>query len=189
MNQFAIQGRQIDQALQKNKNLGFSDVRKMQGSTRVIFQRKTLTAGRTFIEFFTDLGNTPINNRSIDDNKLSAGETIVIKEILLQNFTETLDPQTFGNALINVFIGSQVVYKDIPLSELYPGTGYNNIKSNFDSTFNDFTNLSARLITNIIIPPQVEFKVTIDFPFVNSNNQDFGLHLKGYGKLINLNQF
>jgi hypothetical protein len=88
-----------------------------------------------------------------------------------------------GNATFSLRIGNQRVLKNIPLSELFNNSGYNNLKSTGDGL-----NYSMRLIPNIIIPPQVEFAIELDQPEI-FDTEDYAFAIKGYGKLLNINRF
>jgi hypothetical protein len=125
---------------------------------------------------------------------------MVIKEIGLANLDNGADPTTpvdmntsvIGLGLINITIGNNRVIKDLPIFSMQTLSAINNINLSSTNTRND-NNLrfvGLRLFTNIVIPPQVQFFVTVRLPAPGGTAAATGLdafrvYLKGYGKLFN----
>jgi len=201
---FASQQEQVNKFLQANRVLG-SQMDQMQGTTRVIFDTVDFT-NRTTYDFFSEVSGkatTLVNNlpaTNITENRFDPGEGMVIKEIGLANLDNQADPATpvdmstslIGLGLINITIGNNRVIKDLPIFSMQTLSAVNNINLSSTNTRND-NNLrfvGLRLFTNIVIPPQVQFFVTVRLPApggtVAATGLDaFRVYLKGYGKLFN----
>ena len=201
---FASQQEQVNKFLQANKALG-SQMDQMQGTTRTIFDTVDFTA-RTSYDYFSEVSGkatTLVNNlpaTNISENRFEPGEGMVIKEIGLANFDNSDAPATpvdlntsvIGLGLINITIGNNRVIKDLPIFSMQTLSAINNINLSSTNTRND-NNLrfvGLRLFTNIVIPPQVQFFVTVKLPApggtaVNTGLDALRVYLKGYGKLFN----
>jgi hypothetical protein len=84
---------------------------------------------------------------------------------------------------LNITVGNQVVLKDFD-----PSFNSSNRGLSFDrlhSGFNDSASLEVRLLTDIVIPPQVNFKATLQFSnALLAANDDITIVLKGYGRIF-----
>ena len=201
---FASQQEQVNKFLQANRALG-SQMDQMQGTTRTIFDTVDFTT-RTSYDYFSEVSGkatTLVNNlpaTNISENRFEPGEGMVIKEIGLANFDNQDSPVTpvdlntsvIGLGLINITIGNNRVIKDLPIFSMQTLSAINNINLSSTNTRND-NNLrfvGLRLFTNIVIPPQVQFFVTVRLPAPGGTAAATGLdalrvYLKGYGKLFN----
>lgn len=201
---FASQQEQVNKFLQANRALG-SQMDQMQGTTRTIFDTVDFT-GRTTYDFFSEVSGkatTLVNGlpaTNISENRFEPGEGMVIKEIGLANFDNQDSPATpvdlntsvIGLGLINITIGNNRVIKDLPIFSMQTLSAINNINLSSTNTRND-NNLrfvGLRLFTNIVIPPQVQFFVTVRLPAPGGTAAATGIdalrvYLKGYGKLFN----
>lgn len=204
---FAAQQEQVNKFLQANRALG-AQMDSMQGTTRVIFDTlpNSGTNVGTSLDYFSQvsgkasllIGGQPATN--ITDNRFEPGEGMVVKEIGFYNLyvneapgtPSFLDSSIFGLSLLNFFIGNNRVLKDLPLLVGQTTTAINNINTVTTTSAN--TNgrryLSVRLMTNIVIPPQVQFYANLRLPFGGSNIDSGGvgplrMYVKGYGKLFN----
>jgi hypothetical protein len=203
----AAQQEQVNKFLQANRVLG-AQMDQMQGTTRVIFDTlpNTGTNVGTSLDYFSQvsgkssllIGGQPATN--LTDNRFEPGEGMVVKEIGFYNMyvseapgtPSILDSTIFGLSLLNFYIGNNRVLKDLPLLVGQTTTATNNINTVTTTTSN--TNgrrfLSVRLMTNIVIPPQVQFYANLRLPFGGSNVDGAGvgplrMYVKGYGKLFN----
>jgi len=85
---------------------------------------------------------------------------------------------------LNITVGNQVVLKDFD-----PSFNGSNRGFSFDrlhSGYNNADNLEVRLLTDIVIPPQVNFKATLQIAS-GANvvlNDDITIVLKGYGRIF-----
>jgi hypothetical protein len=201
---FSTQQEQVNKFLQANRVLG-AQMDQMQGTTRAIFDTVNFT-GRTSYDFFSEVSGkstTTINNlpaTNITDNRFEPGEGMVIKEIGLANFDTqdspatpvSMDSSLIGLGLINVYVGNNRVVKDLPIFSMQTLSQINNLNVNSTNTRND-NNLrfvGLRLFTNIVIPPQIQFYVSVRLPAPGGTAAATGLnalrvYLKGYGKLFN----
>jgi hypothetical protein len=157
-----------------------------QQTTRVIYDSVNAVAGQGFYEFFTNFAGKTEFQTNLTTNKLDSAESMVIKSIqIIGNFNGTPDPANLGNHLnLNITVGNQVVVKDFD-----PSFNAENRGLAFDrlhSGLNSSTNLELRLLTEIVIPPQVNFKATLQISD-GANivlNDDITIVLKGYGRIF-----
>jgi hypothetical protein len=190
---FAAQQDQVNKFLTANRALG-ANMDQMQGTTRIVYDTQDMT-GVTSYSFFSNLGakqtniaNAPATN--LTDNRFDPGEGMVVKELFVYNLeTTSANICPIGNryislATVDILIGNNRVVKSLPL---FAGSGFT-IINNLNPTNN--ANYSAiRLLTNIVIPPQIQFFVNITLPTAPSaaatKDAIFRVALKGYGKLFN----
>jgi len=188
---FAAQQDQVNKFLTANKALG-ANMDQMQGTTRIVYDTQDMT-GVTSYSFFsnlgakqTNIGNSPATN--LTDNRFDPGEGMVVKELYVYNFEPTnicpIANRYISLATVDILIGNNRVVKSLPL---FAGSGFT-IINNLNPTNN--ANYSAiRLLTNIVIPPQIQFFVNITLPAAPSaaatKDAIFRVALKGYGKLFN----
>jgi len=157
-----------------------------QQTTRVIYDSVNAVAGQGFFEFFTNFAGKTEFQTNLTTNKLDSAESMVIKSIqIIGNFNGTPTPASLANHLnLNITVGNQVVVKDFD-----PSFNASNRGLSFDrlhSGFNSTSNLELRLLTDIVIPPQVNFKATLQISdAVNiALNDDITIILKGYGRIF-----
>jgi len=152
-----------------------------QQTTRVIYDSINATAGQQFYEFFTNFAGKNEFQTNLTTNKLDSAESMVIKSIQIVcsgSATNLADHLNF-----NITVGNQVVLKDFDPSFNAGSRGLS-----FDrlhSGFNDTQSLEVRLLTEIVIPPQVNFKATLQTANALAvANDDFTIILKGYGRIF-----
>jgi hypothetical protein len=190
---FAAQQDQVNKFLTANRALG-ANMDQMQGTTRIVYDTQDMT-GVTSYSFFSNLGakqtniaNAPATN--LTDNRFDPGEGMVVKELFVYNLETTaanicpIANRYISLATVDILIGNNRVVKSLPL---FAGSGFT-IINNLNPTNN--ANYSAiRLLTNIVIPPQIQFFVNITLPAAPSaaatKDAIFRVALKGYGKLFN----
>lgn len=201
---FAAQQEQVNKFLAANRALG-AQMDSMQGTTRAIYDTFNFNTFTSY-DFFTEVSSkqsaasniagSPATN--ITDNRFEPGEGMVIKEIGFCNLEGTpanilnISGNAYASlALINVYVGNSRVIKDLPLSALGRLSHINNI-NNFGTTIADSGSnryAVARLFTNIVIPPQIQFYVNVRFPLAPASGSGTSCllrcYLKGYGKLFN----
>jgi hypothetical protein len=154
-----------------------------QQTTRVIYDSVNVAAGQTFFEFFTNFAGKNEFQTNLNTNKLDAAEAMVIKSIQILMGTASVTANLADHLNLNITVGNQVILKDFD-----PSFNATNRGLSFDrlhSGFNSDTNLEVRLLTEIVIPPQVNFKATL----TTSNNtllvnDDVTIVLKGYGRIF-----
>jgi len=154
-----------------------------QQTTRVIYDSVNAAAGQGFYEFFTNFAGKNEFQTNLTTNKLDSAESMVIKSIqIIANFAGTGSLANHMN--LNIIVGNQVIIKDFD-----PSFNANNRGLAFDrlhSGFNNEKNVELRLLTDIVIPPQVNFKATLQLgdPTAVLANDDVTIILKGYGRIF-----
>lgn len=157
-----------------------------QQTTRVIYDSVNAVAGQGFFEFFTNFAGKTEFQTNLTTNKLDSAESMVIKSIqIIANFAGTPTPASLANHLnLNITVGNQLVIKDFDPSfnATSRGLSFDRLHSGFTSS----TNLELRLLTDIVIPPQVNFKATLQLSdAVNvALNDDITIVFKGYGRIF-----
>lgn len=157
-----------------------------QQTTRIVYDSVNAVAGQGFYEFFTNFAGKNEFQTNLTTNKLDSAESMVIKSIqIIGNFNGDPTPASLANHLnLNVTVGNQVVVKDFDPSfnASSRGLAFDRLHSGFNST----TNLELRLLTDIVIPPQVNFKATLQISdAVNiAADDDITIIFKGYGRIF-----
>ena len=157
-----------------------------QQTTRVIYDSINAAAGQGYYEFFTNFAGKNEFQTNLTTNKLDSAESMVIKSIqLIGNFAGTPTPASLANHLnLNIQVGNQTVIKDFD-----PSFNATNRGLSFDrlhSGLNNANNLELRLLTDIVIPPQVNFKATLQLSDAVkiASGDDITIILKGYGRIF-----
>ena len=157
-----------------------------QQTTRVIYDSVNAGAGQGFFEFFTNFAGKNEFQTNLQTNKLDSAESMVIKSIqIIGNFAGTPTPASLANHLnLNVTVGNQLVIKDFDPSfnASTRGLAFDRLHSGANLA----NNLELRLLTDIVIPPQVNFKATLQLSDgVNvADDDDITIIFKGYGRIF-----
>ena len=151
-----------------------------QQTTRYIYDSVVAAAGQTTYNFFqTFAGKTDLQT-NLTTNKLDSSESMVIKSIYVTtNSTATVQ----GHSNLNITVGNQVVLKDFNLA--FNGSNRGVSFDRLHSGFNNGNIIEVRLLTDIVIPPQVNFKATLELAeggTLVGESMTFGL--KGYGTIF-----
>jgi hypothetical protein len=152
-----------------------------QQTTRVIYDSVNATAGQQFFEFFTNFAGKNEFQTNLTTNKLDSAESMVIKSI--QIIMNSAVSNLADHLNLNITVGNQVVVKDFDPSfnASSRGVAFDRLHSGFNST----TNLELRLLTDIVIPPQVNFKATLQVSnALLALNDDITIVFKGYGRIF-----
>jgi hypothetical protein len=152
-----------------------------QQTTRVIYDSVNATAGQQFYEFFTNFAGKNEFQTNLTTNKLDSAESMVIKsiQIIMNSATSTLA----DHLNLNITVGNQLVIKDFNPS--FNATSRGLAFDRLHSGFNSATNLELRLLTDIVIPPQVNFKATLQLSnALIALNDDITIVFKGYGRIF-----
>jgi len=184
---FAAQQQQVNKFLEANRRIG-AVMDGQQGTTRVIYDTTGSSVGLLQYDFFDQVTakNYPATN--LDQNRFQPGEGMVIKEI---GFTSILGESKFNGqlafAVLDFFVGNNRVIKSLPLTAFSTIAAINPINQ---AVGNGVISLGTfiRLRTNIVIPPQIQFKATLRLPLAigtTSNPVNIKMSVKGYGKLFN----
>ena len=152
-----------------------------QQTTRVIYDSVNAAAGQQFFTFFTNFAGKTEFQSNLTTNKLDSAESMVIKsvQIIMNSATSNLS----DHLNLNITVGNQVVLKDFDPS--FNATSRGLAFDRLHSGFNSATNLEIRLLTDIVIPPQVNFKaeLTLGNALV-AVNDDVTIVFKGYGRIF-----
>jgi hypothetical protein len=160
-----------------------------QQTTRYIFDTVTASAaGATQYNFFqTFAGKTDLQT-NLTTNKLDSSESMVIKSIFLAVNSGTEGTLTAtGHMNLNVIVGNQVVLKDFDPSfnSSNRGLAFDRLHSSAPSAAFRDKIVEIRLLTDIVIPPQVNFKATLELAETTSvEDTSITLGLKGYGTIF-----
>jgi hypothetical protein len=151
-----------------------------QQTTRVIYDSVNAVVGQQFFQFFTNFAGKTEFQSNLTTNKLDSAESMVIKsiQIIMDGASNLAD-----HLNLNITVGNQVVLKDFDPSfnASSRGLSFDRLHSGFNST----QNLEVRLLTEIVIPPQVNFKAELQISnaLIAAGN-DITIILKGYGRIF-----
>ena len=152
-----------------------------QQTTRVIYDSINATAGQQFYEFFTNFAGKTEFQTNLTTNKLDSAESMVIKsiQIIMNSATSNLN----DHLNLNIQVGNQTVIKDFDPSFNASSRGL--AFDRLHSGANLSNNLELRLLTDIVIPPQVNFKATLQLSnALVALNDDITIIFKGYGRIF-----
>jgi len=152
-----------------------------QQTTRVIYDSVNAAAGQQFYEFFTNFAGKTEFQTNLTTNKLDSAESMVIKSIQIIMNSAVSNLQDHLN--LNIQVGNQTVIKDFDPSfnSANRGLAFDRLHSGFNSG----NNLELRLLTDIVIPPQVNFKATLQLGnALVAANDDITIIFKGYGRIF-----
>jgi hypothetical protein len=170
-----------------------------QQTTRILFntiEAPGTTSGLIFFKTFQGLTQGQTN---LTQNRLDSMESAVIKTIWLAQYNTAGALNTFGGLAqqtLSIIVGNQQVVKNLPIqfNQGINGQAFDRLHENAGARINDTTGATEiyqnnmpceiRLLTDIVIPPQVAFEVRID-----SNGGAYGTGavvcaLSGYGKIF-----
>jgi len=186
---------QINKLAYVDNKLGASS--QGQQTTRILFNTITApgtTSGLIFFKTFQGLTNGQTN---LVQNKLDASESMIIKTIMLMQYNTDGTLVTFGGQeqqTLSIIVGNQQVVKNLPIQFNQGGVGqsFDRLHSNAAVSIGGAPSdqrqtvfpCEIRLLTDIVIPPQVSFEVRVD-----SNAGVYGTGavvcaLSGYGKIF-----
>ena len=151
-----------------------------QQTTRVIYDSVNAVAGQQFFQFFTNFAGKTEFQTNLTTNKLDSAESMVIKSIqIIGSGTSNLS----DHLNLNITVGNQIVLKDFD-----PSFNCNSRGLSFDRLHTGFTstqNLEVRLLTEIVIPPQVNFKAELQISnALITAADDVTIIFKGYGRIF-----
>ena len=152
-----------------------------QQTTRTLFDTNTATLGQTYFEFFKNFAGKTALETNLTTNRLDSAESMVIKSIFLN--TENTGAVYADHALLNIFVGNQNVIKDMDISyNSEPlGLSFDRLHSGVASD----RRVEIRLLTDIVIPPQVNFYATLQLSNTAlTAGQKLLCEFRGYGKLF-----
>lgn len=169
-----------------------------QQTTRILFntiENPGVTSSLVFFKNFQGLTNGQTN---LVQNRLDSAESMIVKTIMFMQYGSDgiLFPfAQYEQTTVSVLIGNQTVVKNLPLqfNAGRSGQTYDRLHENggvelhegFFSRFNQKVQpTEIRLLTDIVIPPQVAFEVRVDGSNVNFQDGAIVCVLSGYGKIF-----
>jgi len=169
-----------------------------QQTTRILFNTIESPGTTSSLTFFKTFQGLTQGQTNLTQNKLDSMESMVIKTISLYNYGVNGSLLNFGGLVqqtLSIIVGNQTVVKNLPIQfnqgsngqafdRLHENGGAENQTINASALFQNTMPCEIRLLTDIVIPPQVAFEVRID------SNQ--GVYftgavtcaLSGYGKIF-----
>jgi len=170
-----------------------------QQTTRILFNTIEAPGTTSSLSFFKSFQGLTNGQTNLTQNKLDSMESMVIKTVMLTQYSTDGVLQTFGGLVqqtMSIIVGNQTVVKNLPIhfNQGVNGQGYDRLHENAGCGTDFAVSTSAliqivqpleiRLVTDIVIPPQVAFEVRIE-----SNAAVYGTGavvcaLSGYGKIF-----
>ena len=155
-----------------------------QQTTRYIYDTVLPGVGGTNLTFFQNFAGKTQFQTNLTTNKLDSMESMVIKSIWLGCYEGSTGAFNLtGHTNLNIYVGNQCVLKDFDLSFNCTNRGLS-----FDRLHSGFSAdkfIEVRLLTDIVIPPQVNFKATLELAENTAvADTSITLGLKGYGKIF-----
>ena len=170
-----------------------------QQTTRILFNTIEAPGTTSSLTFFKTFQGLTQGQTNLTQNKLDSMESMVIKTIWLAQYSTAGALGLFSGLsqqTLSIIVGNQQVVKNLPIqfNQGLNGQAFDRLHENAGAATNDFTSETAlyqrfmpveiRLLTDIVIPPQVAFEVRID-----SNAGTYGTGavvcaLSGYGKIF-----
>jgi hypothetical protein len=170
-----------------------------QQTTRILFNTIEAPGTTSSLSFFKNFQGLTQGQTNLTQNKLDSMESMVIKTIWLAQFTTAGVETIFGarrQQTLSIIVGNQTVVKNLPIqfNQGFNGQAFDRLHENGGAVSDQVTvtdplnqvvmPAEIRLLTDIVIPPQVAFEVRIE-----SNAGVYGTGavvcaLSGYGKIF-----
>ena len=170
-----------------------------QQTTRILFNTIENPGTTSSLSFFKNFQGLTNGQTNLTQNKLDSMESMVIKTIWFAQYGTTGILTELGadvQQTVSIIVGNQTVVKNLPIqfNQGFNGQAYDRLHENAgtrcDNAFPPSRLLQTaqpceiRLLTDIVIPPQVAFEVRVE-----SNNAVYGAGavvcaLAGYGKIF-----
>jgi hypothetical protein len=169
-----------------------------QQTTRILFNTIEAPGTTSSLSFFKNFQGLTNGQTNLTQNKLDSMESMVIKTIWLAQFNSSGVLDVVGalaQQTLSIIVGNQTVVKNLPIQFNQGGNGqafdrlHENAGAISQGIFATALVQTAqpceiRLLTDIVIPPQVAFEVRIE-----SNAAVYGTGavvcaLSGYGKIF-----
>jgi hypothetical protein len=170
-----------------------------QQTTRILFNTIEAPGTTSSLTFFKTFQGLTQGQTNLTQNKLDSMESTVIKTIWLAQYSTAGVLQPFGalaQQTLSIIVGNQTVVKNLPIqfNQGFNGQAFDRLHDNAgaqssstfvaNATSQTQMPVEIRLLTDIVIPPQVAFEVRIE-----SNAGVYGTGavvcaLSGYGKIF-----
>jgi hypothetical protein len=170
-----------------------------QQTTRILFNTIEAPGTTSSLSFFKNFQGLTNGQTNLTQNKLDSMESQIIKTIWLAQYATDGALNFIGGRVqqtVSIIVGNQTVVKNLPIqfNQGTNGQAYDRLHENAGVRFDEIFNATAtvqttqpveiRLLTDIVIPPQVAFEVRLE-----SNGAVYGdgavvCALSGYGKIF-----
>ena len=169
-----------------------------QQTTRILFNTIEAPGTTSSLTFFKTFQGLTQGQTNLTQNKLDSMESMVIKTIWLAQYNTAGVLSAIGGNVqqtISIIVGNQQVVKNLPIqfNQGINGQAFDRLHENAGSISDSQAGgrflqvaqpMEIRLLTDIVIPPQVAFEVRLD-----SNQGVYGTGavvcaLSGYGKIF-----
>jgi len=170
-----------------------------QQTTRILFNTIEAPGTNSSLVFFRNFQGLTSGQTNLTQNKLDSMESMVIKTIWLSQYNSSGILDFIGGTAqqtVSIIVGNQVVVKNLPIqfNQGLSGQAYDRLHENGGTRSENNVGGTAlkqtvqpceiRLLTDVVIPPQVAFEVRLD-----SNSGVYGAGavvcaLAGYGKIF-----
>jgi hypothetical protein len=170
-----------------------------QQTTRILFNTIENPGPTSSLSFFKNFQGLTNGQTNLTQNKLDSMESMVIKTIWLAEYSTAGALGNLGGLAqqtVSIIVGNQTVVKNLPIhfnsgltgqafDRLHEAGGTNLLSGNVATAVRQIVMpIEIRLLTDIVIPPQVAFEVRVE-----SNNAGYGTGavvcaLAGYGKIF-----
>ena len=170
-----------------------------QQTTRILFNTIEAPGTTSSLSFFKNFQGLTNGQTNLTQNKLDSMESMVIKTIWLAQFDTAGAEQVFGGVVqqtLSVIVGNQTVVKNLPIhfNQGINGQAFDRLHENAGNISDTTVGAGAleqivmpseiRLLTDIVIPPQVAFEVRIESAAASYGTGAVVCALSGYGKIF-----
>jgi hypothetical protein len=167
-----------------------------QQTTRILFNTIEAPGTTSNLSFFTSFQGLTNGQTNLVQNRLDSMESAVIKTIWLAQYATNGALENFGGGVqqtLSILIGNQQVVKDLPIQFNSGGSGqaFDRLHENGGAFFTlarfpyqGVQPIEIRMLTDIVIPPQVSFEVRIQGLNVVYGTGAVVCALSGYGKIF-----
>ena len=170
-----------------------------QQTTRILFNTIEAPGVTSVLSFFKNFQGLTNGQTNLTQNKLDSMESMVIKTIQLSQLSSTGVLDVFGSRsqqTLSIIVGNQTVVKNLPIqfNQGTNGQAFDRLHENAGviatglitstATAQGAQTVEIRLLTDIVIPPQVAFEVRIESNAVNYGSGAVVCALSGYGKIF-----
>jgi hypothetical protein len=169
-----------------------------QQTTRILFNTIEAPGTTSSLSFFKNFQGLTNGQTNLTQNKLDSMESMVIKSIWLTQLTTGSVLEPFGGSVqqtLSIIVGNQTVVKNIPIhfNQGQNGQAFDRLHENGGVLVDTQaagrflqTNMpiEIRLLTDIVIPPQVAFEVRVESNVAVYGTGAVVCALSGYGKIF-----
>ena len=169
-----------------------------QQTTRILFNTIEAPGTTSQLSFFKNFQGLTNGQTNLTSNKLDSMESMVIKTIQLMQYTSAGQLRFFGDTVqqtLSIIVGNQTVVKNLPIQfnqgtngqafdRLHENAGSRNQGIGDSATSQNTQPVEIRLLTDVVIPPQVAFEVRIESNQGAYSTGAVVCALAGYGKIF-----